>query len=578
VPPPRHPLPVALLLAALAGAAHAGAGAVATEHPAAAAAGAEILQAGGSAVDAAIATAAAVCVVHPSSCGIGGGGFALVYQAGGAAHALDFRERAPRGAVRERYLEDGTPRPERTRRGGLAVAVPGEVAGWIALHERFGSLPRPAILAPAIRLARDGFRLGDAPHLARQIERSADLLRADPGLRAVFLGPNGGVPSADFVVRNPDLARTLDSIARRGADAFYRGAIAEAIAATVQASDGVLVTADLAAYRPAWRRPLVGSFRGRRILAFPPPGSGAIVLTILGILAHDDLLALGRHTPAGAHLLAAAMAHAFADRAQHYGDPDFTGVPVATLLAPARLAELRRAIDRAGDERPRADGTMDAGTAHLSVVDAAGNAVALTTTINTGFGAGILVPGTGIVLNNEMDDFVIAPGAANVYGLSGAGPNLIEPGKRPQSSMSPTIVVRDGRPELVVGASGGPLIVSATTQVLLDTVTFDTALPVAVAAPRLHDQGAPQPILVEPGVTAGVRERLARGGHRVVEFPGLGAVSAVGLGADGALAGGADPRKDGGVCVAAGGGTPTAGPSRVVCSRPGSADAASPAE
>jgi gamma-glutamyltranspeptidase/glutathione hydrolase len=263
------------------------------------------------------------------------------------------------------------------------------------------------------------------------------------------------------------------------------------------------------------------------------------------------------------------MARAFADRARHYGDPDFTTVPVAELLAPTRLAELRRDIERSGDERPRADGAKDAGTAHVSVVDAAGNAVSLTTTINTGFGAGLLVPGTGIVLNNEMDDFVIAPGTANVYGLSGAAPNLIEPGKRPQSSMSPTIVVRNGRPELVVGASGGPLIVSATTLVLLDTVTFGTALPVAVAAPRLHDQGAPQPILVEPGVSAGVRKRLARGGHRVVEFPGLAAVSAVGLGADGAPLGGADPRKDGGVCVAAGGDDPPEHPSRIVCSRPG---------
>jgi gamma-glutamyltranspeptidase/glutathione hydrolase len=508
-----------------------------------------------------------VCILHPSSCGIGGGGFALVYEANGTAHALDFRERAPQGAAADRSLEDGTPRPERTRHGGLAVAVPGEAAGWIALHARFGSLPRAVVLAPAIRLARDGFRLGDAPQLARQIERQADLLRADPGLRAVFLGPDGAVPGDDFMVPNPDRAPTIASAAQRGAAAVYDGRVAAAIASTVQARGGVLTPADPAAYRPVGRRPLVRTFRGRRVLTFPPPGSGAIVLTILGILAHDDLPALGRHTPAGSHLLAAAMARAFADRARHYGDPDFTTVPVGDLLAPARLAALRNAIDRAGDERPRADVAADAGTAHVSVVDAAGNAVSLTTTINTGFGAGVLVPGTGIVLNNEMDDFVIAPGAANVYGLTGAAANRIEPGKRPQSSMSPTIVVKDGRPELVVGASGGPLIVSATTQVLLDAVVFGTALPVAVAAPRLHDQGAPQPILVEPGVPADVRARLGRGGHRVVEFPGLGAASAVGLDEAGAPRGGADPRKDGGVCRVTGGDDQPAATSGVRCAR-----------
>jgi gamma-glutamyltranspeptidase/glutathione hydrolase len=523
----------------------AGGGAVATEHRFAAEAGAATLAAGGSAADAAVTAAAAVCVVHPSSCGIGGGGFALVWH-GGKAYALDFREMAPAAARPELYLKDGAPQSARSRLGGLAVAVPGEIAGWIALHRRFGRLPLSVVLAPAIRLAREGVALRDVPHLARQIGRSEGLLRADAGLAAIYLD-GGKAPGPEFRLRQLDLARTLEAVAARQRAAFYEGAVAAGIVETVKARGGVLSTDDLARYEPWWRRPLRGTFADRTVLAFPPPGSGGIVLTVLGIVDGATELRGGRNAPTWLRLLSGAFAQGFADRAQWYGDPAFTNVPLDTLLARPRLERVRRDIT-AGVPRPPADAAHDAGTAHVSVLDADGNAVSLTTTINTAFGSGVLVPGTGIVLNNEMDDFVLAPGAANVYGLGGGAPNLVAPRKRPQSSMSPTIVLRDGRPELVVGGSGGPFIISATTQVVLDVVAFGRSIPDAVADPRLHDQGPPTPILVEPGVPAGAREVLGAAGRKVLEFADLGAAAAVGLQA-GRLVAAGDPRKDGGAVV-----------------------------
>jgi gamma-glutamyltranspeptidase/glutathione hydrolase len=535
-----------LLVLACARAAGAGGGAVATEHRLAAEAGATVLAAGGSAVDAAIATAAAVCVVHASSCGIGGGGFALVWD-GREAHALDFRETAPAAVRPELYLQGGKPDPARSRQGGLAVAVPGEVAGWVALQKRFGRLPLATTLAPAIRLGREGVLLRDVPHLARQIARSEGLLRADPGLAAIYLD-GGKVPGPAFRLRQRDLAATLEDVAARGTAAFYEGPRAAAMVEAVGARGGVLAADDLVRYEPAWRPPLRGSFAGRTVLAFPPPGSGGVVLTVLGIADGAPASRGGKRTPAWLRLLSGAFAQGFADRAQWYGDPAFTTVPLDTLLARPRLEQLRRDIT-GGSAPPSGAEMRDAGTAHVSVVDGDGRAVALTTTINTAFGSGVLVPGTGIVLNNEMDDFVVAPGTANVYGLGGGAPNLVAPRKRPQSSMSPTIVLRDGRPELVVGGSGGPFIISATTQVVLDVVALGRTIPDAVAAPRLHDQGPPTPILVEPGVPAEARAALGAGGRKVIEFADLGAVAAVGM-HEGRFVAAGDPRKDGGAVVA----------------------------
>jgi gamma-glutamyltranspeptidase/glutathione hydrolase len=528
-------------------AAAAARGAVATEHRLAADAGAAVLDGDGSATDAALAAAAAVCVVHASTCGIGGGGFALVRQSGAEA-ALDYREVAPRRTTPDRFVRDGRLEPRLIRTGGLAVGVPGEVAGWVALHARFGRLPLARVLAPAVRLARDGFRLADAPHLAREIGRHQALLAADAGLAAVFLAPDGTVPTPEFRVVQPALAATLERIAAEGADAFYRGPVAGALAASVAARGGVVDAEDLAAYRPKWRTPLAGRFGGRRVVTFPPPGSGGVVLEILGLLAHDDLAALGAGSPTALHLLAGAMAQAFADRAAWYGDPDFTEVPVAALLAPPRLAALRARLSAVAVHRPRAALAADAGTAHVSVVHGA-DAVAMTTTINTGFGAGVMVAEAGIVLNNQMDDFALAPDLPNAFGLVGTQANAVGPGKRPQSSMSPTIVLRDGRPELVVGGSGGPTIVSGTVQVLLGVVAFGMDVPDAVVAPRIHDQAVPPVLAVEPGVATAARAMLVRLGHDVKQVPALGAVSAAGVGRDGVPAAAGDARKDGGAAL-----------------------------
>ena len=521
-------------------------GAVATEHPLAAAAGAEVLRAGGSVVDAAIAAAAAICVVHPSSCGIGGGGFALVHRADGSDFALDYREQAPAAARPDRFAPNGHPEPALLRTGGLAVGVPGEAAGIAALHRRFGRLPLVRVLDPAIRLARDGFSLDATPHLRREIERSSGLLAADPGLKSIFLAPDGSLPGTGFRVVQADLARTLASVARHGAQAFQQGPLPEAIARTVQARGGVLSTADLAGYRPIWRKPLHGTFRGRRIVTFPPPGSGGVVLEVLGLLGRDDLPALEPGSATTLHLLAAAMAQAFADRARWYGDPAFASVPVEGLLAPPRLRAIRQGLSAVRVPTPRATLTPDAGTANVSVVDGEGNAAAITTTINTAFGAGILVPGTGIILNNELDDFALAPGVPNVYGLVGSEANALAPGKRPQSSMAPTIVLAGTRPELVVGGSGGPLIISSVAQVVIDVVAYGWDLTDAVRAPRVHDQGVPPMLAVEAGVDPVARAALGRLGHRIIEQPGLGAASAVGLRADGTPVAAGDLRKDGG--------------------------------
>jgi gamma-glutamyltranspeptidase/glutathione hydrolase len=418
------------------------------------------------------------------------------------------------------------------------------------LHRRFGMLPLRQVLQPAARLARDGFLLGDAPHLAREIERSRGLLAADPGLRAVFLEPDGDVPGPSFRVVQPDLARAFETLGAEGDEPFYRGAIAAAIVETVRARGGVLTAADLAGYRPVWREPLRGTFRGRRIVTFPPPGSGGIVLEVLGILAHDDLPALGAGSATALHLLAGAMAQGFADRARWYGDPEFTAVPLATLLDPARLARVRTTLSVRGPPRPEAAPAADAGTAHVSVVDTHGNAVAITTTINTGFGAGVMAAGTGLVLNNELDDFALAPGVPNVYGLVGTEANALRPGKRPQSSMSPTIVLDGERPELVVGGSGGPFIISGTLQTILGVTAYGLDVRQAVAAPRIHHQGVPPILFVEPGVDAETRRMLERTGHNLKVIPGIGAVAAVGLpNGSGLAAAAGDDRKDGGEMV-----------------------------
>lgn len=512
---------------------------VAAEHPLAVAAGTEILAQGGNATDAAVAAVAASGVVHPVSCGLGGGGFMLIYDgASGAAHVLDYRETAPADAIPARFLDRGM---ERIDTGPLSVGVPGEPAGLVAAHRRFGSLPMSTILAPAIRYARDGFEI-DA-HLADGIAEQREVLRADPTLAATFLRPDGAPLTTGERLRQPDLATSLELLSTEGSAPFYEGKVARAIAEIV-GSGGLLRLTDLAAYRIRWRAPLVGTYRERTVFTMPPPGSGGVVLEALNVVSGYDLPALGFGSPTYLHLLAETMKAVFEDRARYYGDPDFTEVPIVRLLSPSHAGEIRarlssiRPFDAAGKR------AADAGTAHVSVLDGAGNAVAATTTINTAFGAGIAAPGTGIILNNQLADFSLRSGTTNVFGLLATNANVIAPGKRPLSSMSPTVVVRGRSPEIVIGGSGGPTIITATLQTLLALIDFGMDPQSAVAAPLIHHQGVPPVLLVEPGIPGATRTSLTHLGHNVREVHSLGSVSVVRVAA-GTAAGAGAVRKGG---------------------------------
>jgi gamma-glutamyltranspeptidase/glutathione hydrolase len=530
----------------------AGRGMVAAEHPRAAQAGATMLEEGGNAVDAAVAAAFAVCVANPSSCGIGGGGFAVVYDARERrVVALDFRETAPAALRQEMFWSGGKPDPRRSQRGGLAVGVPGEVAGLAALHRRFGRLPWKVVLEPAIRLARDGFAIGD--HLGQQIAAHAAELRSVPELARVFVDAKGAPRGTGDWLVQPALARTLTAVANDGPEVFYRGPIARAIADAVQRAGGVLSEEDLAGYRPKWREPVSAHWRGFRVFSMPPPSSGGgVLLAALGILEEEELRDLGHNSPTYLHLLAETLKHVFADRARFYGDPDFVFVPLDRLLAPRTLGMLRRRISATRTYDPQWYGSApllegveprDAGTAHLSVLDEEGNAVACTTTINTAFGAMLVAGDTGVLLNNEIDDFALAPGVANAYGLVGAEPNRVAPNKRPLSSMTPTLVLAGSKPVLAIGGSGGPTIISGTLQVLLNILAFGFDAEMAVAAARIHHQWQPPVLFVEQGIAPEVRAVLERNGHTVKEG-NMGAVQVVRRIAGG-FEGAADPRKGG---------------------------------
>ncbi len=519
-------------------------GAVAAEHPRAAAIALDVLRRGGNAVDAAVAGLYAVCVLNLSSCGIGGGGFMLIHDAQGGVHALDFRETAPALAHRNLYRRDGTVLSELSRRGALAVAVPGDVAGLEAARARFARLPRADLMAPAIALARDGFPIG--AHLANEIASNLTAIRDTPALAALLLHPDGTPRSEGETLRLPALATTLERVAHEGPDGFYRGPVADEIVRTVAKAGGILTREDLARYRPRWREPLRGTYRGLEVLTMPPPSSGGVLIEILNVLSAAGPPPSDPTAPARLHLLAEAMKHGFADRARWYGDPDYTRVPISRLTSADYARNLFNRIrpDRTAPA-DRYGSAPDHGTTHLSVMAADGMAVASTTTINTAFGAMLIAGDTGILLNNEMDDFAIAPGVPNAFGLIGGEANAVAAGKRPLSSMTPVIMRRDHRPLLAAGGSGGPLIVSATLQTILGIVDFGLEPAAAVAALRIHDQWAPAGLAAEPGMSPATLEELAHLGHPIRRLAFAGAVQVV-TQRDGLFSAAADPRKGGG--------------------------------
>ncbi len=508
--------------------------AVASDHPLASAAGVALLKAGGNAVDAACATALALGVVHPDASGIGGGGFALVYLAASKqTFALDFRERAPAAITPAAFFKDGKIDPELSKHGGLAVAVPGEVRGLAEMVKRWGKLPFSRCVEGAHRLAQRGF-----PVSWRLAADLGTIDRKAPAGNAQFIEQFATKPLAEGdTFRRPDLAWTLSRLRAGGADAFYKGPVAQEIVKAVRAAGGVLSEQDLADYTATPRAPLEGAYRGLRVFSMPPPSSGGVVLIeALGILSNiyateADLRRDGRGSAAYLHVLAEALKHGFADRARYLGDTDFVKVDVPHLTSPTYHTELARRIKRDAVLPRDGYGTLgappaqhrDGGTTHLSVIDADGNAVALTTTVNLGFGSHVVAGKTGVLLNDQMDDFSLTPGLPNAFGLIGNEQNAVAPGKRPLSSMTPTIAVDgDGRVRVVVGAAGGPTIISATAQVLLNVVDWKLDAQAAVSAPRIHDQWFPDELKVEPEIVRDVIDNLTRRGHKVQEAPHIG--------------------------------------------------------
>jgi gamma-glutamyltranspeptidase/glutathione hydrolase len=518
----------------------------------ASAVGRRILEAGGNAVDAAVAVGYALAVVDPCCGNIGGGGFMLVRRADGARTVIDFRETAPRAAAPDMYLgADGKPVPDASRFGWRAVAVPGTVLGLDRALSEYGRLGRTAVMAPAIGLARDGFVVDatDAGDLAEHAKR----LAGDPEAARIFLRPDGTPYREGDRFVQPDLAATLALIAEKGADVLYRGLIAEAVATASAAHGGVLTARDFADYSVREAAPTACRYRGLHVFSAPLPSSGGTILCeMLNVLSGWDLKASGYATPRTLHLLAETMRHAYVDRNALLGDPAFVPDRSARLLSADYAAAIGAAID---PERATPSSAFGAGTpphegaetTHYSVVDGAGNAVAVTYTLNGNFGAGVVAPGTGFLLNDEMDDFATAPGAPNMFGLVQGKANAIAPGKRPLSSMTPTIVENDGKPVLVLGSPGGPRITTAVLQVLSDIVDFGLAPADAVAAARFHHQFLPDTLFYEKGgLPPATIEALTAAGYRLAERPPWGAVELIAIAPDGTLTGVNDPRRPAG--------------------------------
>jgi gamma-glutamyltranspeptidase/glutathione hydrolase len=512
-------------------------------------AGVEILRRGGNAVDAAVAVGFALAVTYPEAGNIGGGGYMVIRMADGTTAALDYRETAPLAATRDMYVDANGRVTEQSRVGHLASGVPGAVAGMADALARHGTMSLAEVMAPAIRLAKDGFVVDSAQ--SASLANARALIGRFAGAAVWLRGDSAPSPGTTF--RQPVLARTLEQIAERGPDAFYRGAIADSIVAEMERGGGLITKADLEGYRPIWRTPLRTTYRGHTLLTMPPSSSGGVTISeSLNLLeTWDTIPAPG--SAAWVHRLASVYQLAFIDRNEKIADPGFVTVPLAELTSKEYARELRRRIDPARHtatrtltaRTPSPEGTQ---TTHYSVVDAAGNAVATTTTINELYGSGVYVGGAGFFLNNEMDDFTAQPGTPNLFGLVQGEQNAIEPGKRMLSAMSPTIVLDSADDVLLVlGSRGGPRIITSTSQVILNVIDHRMSLGDAMAAPRFHHQALPDTLRYEPGgLEPAVRDSLMRMGHGLATYPSPGLVIAIMRGARG-WEGVVDPRSAGGV-------------------------------
>lgn len=503
-------------------------------------AGQHVLEKGGNAVDAAIATAFAAAVAHPFSSGIGGGMFAVVYSAAdGTSTTLDARETAPAAATAEYYAKN----PDSIRSGPKSVGVPGMVQGAWALHQKYGSMPWKDLLQPAIKMASEGYRVEIWHH--NVVKRVEERLKQHPETQRIQT-VDGKAPPLGWNHVQEDLAESLRYIQQKGGKALAVGPIAAKIA---QATDNAVTELDLARYEVKWREPIRGAYRDYEIVSMPPPSSGGILLVqMFNILSRHDLSAMNHGSSDYVHLLASTMKLAFEDRAVNLGDADFYDVPVKRLTSMEYADKQAARFNPNGQVEPRSDAPQspdDAGTTHISVMDKYGNAIAITQTINTLFGSKITVPGTGIVLNNEMDDFSVGPEVANAWEATGSSANAVAPGKRPLSSMTPTIVMKDGKPVMVIGSPMGTLIISAVLQTLINVIDFDFDAQRAVNAARFHHQWKPDLLTIEPEFSSDVRERLEALGYKLREFSIIGAAELAVYDPEACMFwGGADGRRD----------------------------------
>ena len=529
-------------------------GAVVSAHPLASQVGLAVLKKGGNAVDAAVATALALAVVHPQAGNLGGGGFMILHLKDGRNLALDFREMAPRRAHKDMYLDaKGRVRPGESLWTSRAAGVPGSPAGLYHAHKAFGKLPWKALVQPAIRLAKEGFLVDSFLH--RSITAKQKLFRRWKATAAIFL-PGGKPLALGARLRQPDLARTLERMAARGGvEGFYRGETAARLEAWMKESGGLIDRTDLAAYKVVEREPIRGTYRGYPVLSMPPPSSGGVALVqMLGLLEKKDIRAMGFGSVPKLHWMIEAMRRAYADRAKWLGDPDFYPVPVKGLIAPKYLDSLAKGMreDKATPEieagDPKAMMRESRETTHFSVLDGEGNAVSCTTTLNSSFGNSQVVPGLGFFLNNEMDDFSAKPGVPNQFGLVGAEANAIAPKKRMLSSMTPTIVLdRAGKkPFLVLGSPGGGRIINTVLQVIVNVVDHRLPLHLAVGAPRIHQQWKPRETAWERlALVPEVRKALEAKGQRFARRPRvIGRCQAI-LWKGGRMTAVADPRSNG---------------------------------
>ena len=507
---------------------------VTSVHELASRAGVEMLRSGGNAVDAAVATGFALAVVHPQAGNLGGGGFLLLRNATGKTHFIDFREKAPAAATENMYLDaQGNVLPKSNKEssavGYRAIGVPGSVAGLVYAEKKYGKLSLEKVIAPAIKLARDGFPL--AYEDARDL-KDDEYLAQFPESKRIFQR-DGNYYQLGELLKQPDLARTLERIAKNPDD-FYHGAMARELAAAIHKGGGLVTAVDLAAYEVKEREPIRGPYRGFDIISAPPPSSGGVALVeILNILEGFDLAKFGNRSAAAIHLETEAFRRAFYDRADFMGDPDFAKIPVAQLIDKKYAAAWRDSIDpnhasvskdlkrpafseleRVAQSRPDAIHEPE-NTTHYSVVDAEGNAVAVTTTLNDSFGSRVTAEGLGFLLNDEMDDFTAKQGFPNIYGLIQGPANAIGPGKRPLSAMTPTIVLKDGKLFLVLGSPGGPKIITIVANVIIGVVDFSLDIAEAVNAPRFHNQWLPDEILVEDRLSPDTMNVLRAKGHKL---------------------------------------------------------------